>query len=242
MDKTAFWSTVAQIIPVLMIALLLEWRFLARDVSEKQLEEFRSSRAVRLFQAAWYMVVCASMFIAFYLAVAMLGAGGKTEDWQVVVAVLSLGLGTGTVILAPALSLATVLVGDVLTEWHRRTPWSKVQRLARRYNALRDVVFETTRAARSVRLQGWNETANRYVMLGRRIRLEPPAAPAEIDRLYGALADRRFRLIKNRERNEKVEKDVVTTSDPVFANASSVEEYEVSAMIKAIARLGRQTT
>lgn len=223
-----------------MIALLLEWRFLARDVSEHEPETFRANRGVRLVQAIWYLLVCFSMFLAFALAIALLAAGLSAEAWHYVVAAIGLGLGTGAVLLAPALSLARALVGDILTEWHRKMPWSKVHRLKRGYDTARDDTFDLTRLRRAQRLENWGSVVHDYIRIGSRLREDPPVPSAVADKAYVALDRYRMTLVELRERGDALEQRFAEEFDPVFADAFRIDDRELEGVIQAIRRVARQ--
>ncbi|MDR5699953.1 hypothetical protein [Agromyces aerolatus] len=119
----AYWSAMAQVVPVLALALVLETRALARRWSQKKLKATRRARR------RWVGVLLVFCFLLPWLITTALGNLAETSSrpWQFV---LSLAAVTAIAFVVIGLPIASVVntSWDVYYAIFIKMPWSKLRR------------------------------------------------------------------------------------------------------------------
>jgi hypothetical protein len=151
---------IAQVIPVVMLALVVEGRYMARQLSRKR--DFRSNSPIRVTYAVIFLANCFALFFGFFLATR--GAGGvELQRWQIAVADSSVNFGVATVFLSPALGIIYALLGDKVVEVHRQMPYSKAARDRRAKRRRLEVLDALQREYQVFRLEARSDIADLYI-------------------------------------------------------------------------------
>ncbi|WEK59774.1 MAG: hypothetical protein P0Y60_10370 [Candidatus Microbacterium colombiense] len=166
-NTSSYWAAIAQIIPVLMLALIVEGRFLARQFTDK--DRFSTNVGARASYAAVFAINALALFVGFLLALAGARGNGLNEVLSTI-AEVSLFLGVITVFVSPVISLASALIGDKIEMLHRRLPYSASARAERRKRRARDVIAGIRREYVDIRLVARMKTSQAYVALYERER------------------------------------------------------------------------
>lgn len=149
-----FWSVVAQIIPVLALALVIEVRVLARRLSR---EDGKLSTRQNYRRGMWIAVSWVSMVLTFMAALGFLIADPNLRMNSVslsvaIAAALALVNAVALVALAPlgpvTLNLLALAIPDLLG-----SPWSPAVRAKRLYRRLVAEMRVTLLSARALKLQ-----------------------------------------------------------------------------------------
>lgn len=106
-----FWPVVAQTVPVLALALVIEARAFARRVAQDDGESV--GRIARLYFAVSTLAVAIALTVAFAMAMTVLARGQSNEVW-VNVAFYSLAPAIAAVVLNPLVPLFDSLIGEML--------------------------------------------------------------------------------------------------------------------------------
>lgn len=153
-DLTAYWGAVAQIIPVLALAFVIEARVIVGRMSKKSAYKYRGLRI------RWS--------IAFFLLAALLTASefaalqsltyDPDKPLRVVdhvyywISLISVAASLLVVITQPISSLISASVGDVIRSAELHVPWGKAQRLRREIHRQRERIEHHLREGQSNRL------------------------------------------------------------------------------------------
>ncbi|WP_341941295.1 hypothetical protein [Microbacterium sp. LWH10-1.2] len=179
-SRADYWALLAQVMPVVMLALVVEGRFMSRQLARKR--SYSTNGNLRMAYAVIFIVNCLGLFLGF--GIALRGATG-TEVGPVgtFMAENALNLGVSTVFLTPLLSVTAALVGDKITATHRKMPYSEVSRREARKRIARIALSDVRREAAVARLWARGEIANLYVHAYAKHRLSPkmPGDTAEFD-------------------------------------------------------------
>lgn len=161
-DSETYWATIAQIVPVLFIAVMIEFRWTFARLARTN-ETFESSRGYRLITGIVLFVVSVGLCFVFIYAIEALRNNKPSEGPGGLVAshvfALSAGLGLG----GPGVALAYSATQDFWTWLHRSMPWSKVRRLTRRIASEEDRLREQDAEIRHLLLLRRMEVASAYV-------------------------------------------------------------------------------
>lgn len=165
--NSAYWATIAQILPVVMLALVVEGRAMARSLAKKK--RYPHNRAQRVWYAALFVFNCVGIYVAFQ--VALTGASGATVSrrWTFV-AEMGLALGVATVFLTPILTIGSALVGDWLMALHRRMPYSRASRRHRYASRMYAEIVADLREGREDARRQRLATSREYVKVYRFMR------------------------------------------------------------------------
>lgn len=128
--QTAYWGAIAQIIPVLALAMVLEVRYLGPKMGSKELF---GKLWVRVVAAASFYVISVMLFTSeLYALFALLGdqrdASNRYASPGVIWSLVSVGLALIFVFMMPVLSVAASSIIDVFYRIEIRLPWSSAQR------------------------------------------------------------------------------------------------------------------
>ncbi|MEI3845223.1 MULTISPECIES: hypothetical protein [unclassified Microbacterium] len=165
-----YWTLIAQILPVLMLALVVEGRAIAGQFARRR--TFAESGGVRLLYAIIFGVTSVALLSG--LTIALEGAlGDELAPWKIFVAEASITVGLNTVVLTPVLGIMVALMGDRLVRLHRRMPFSKEARRRRLNRSVRTRLAEIRREFESNRLAARLTLAQGYVEAYRILRTEP---------------------------------------------------------------------
>lgn len=223
-----------------MLTLIIEWRFWARDVGKMKRSRFRESRKLRSTLVAVNVATCALMLAGFFAALGGIRSGSASPLRDGLVA-LGLGSGVGAVFLSPALTLSSVLIGDVLLEWRRKAPWSPVQRGIRRHNGLTDSFMSQVRERRAERLVHWMGAAQSLIDLGTEVPVNEPLTHRRRQALAVYVAEWNTwcdEMVSLREEKEEIERLWFRLSDDIRA-AQKVDDGEIKRLRKLIQSTAR---
>lgn len=127
--NTAYWVTIAQIIPVLALALVLETRALARRWKRKK--NYDGSRRTRAVWALALLIAVTAM--GWQLPTALFNiAEGESTILQVLVSSVIMSLLLLIVVTIPISGIISIAVMDTIGPWVTGLPWSRESRLVRR--------------------------------------------------------------------------------------------------------------
>lgn len=132
-DPTAYWSAIAQIVPVIAVAFVLESRISARRRATAS-DGFKLRK--RLAWAIASMLLWVSLVAAECVALAGL-AFGMEQSWLVWLAGVPVVLGTVIVVGAPVTAIVRTTLSDWFFSTGGRLPWSPRRRLTRAINSFR---------------------------------------------------------------------------------------------------------
>ncbi|MFG6502514.1 hypothetical protein [Microbacterium sp. P05] len=152
-----FWPVVAQVVPVLALALVIEVRAFARQVTKKG--RFETSLLDRIVFVILSVTCAALLVTTFAFALGALLAGEESRaspEW----AVNSLAFSVGLVVLNPLIPLVHALVADV---YPRARVYRSQRRAARAARELRDALEYAARLSRTRFIVRRVELADRYV-------------------------------------------------------------------------------
>jgi hypothetical protein len=213
-DTSPYWGAVVQVAPVLALALVLEYRGVARRFVANE-DSFANSRAVRFLFAMVLGLAGLFLTVGFGIALFALSRGGPVDDWRRWVADSALIYGMSVVVGTPLLNLLLGLAGDTVIGWHRRMPYSRRSREARKMLAVLAQRETELRSIRAERLELWMSSAQNYVQL---LRLERQFHDLEgrnrrtfreqQDALFGAEDRQRSNLSRIRGTSEQAEAEL----------------------------------
>jgi hypothetical protein len=197
-----YWSAIAQIVPVLALALVLEVRAIARRLARKK--AYPHNRGLRVTYAVTYFFAAAGLILCESLALRYLLTGGH-DDATADFVTTFITLAFWYVALGPIFLIGAALMGDVL----ERAPWSHESRVIRRANRIEEQVIAAEREARSLRLEAWSVVADAQIELVRLgstiVRLTgrtAQATRAAYARTMGKVDDARTFLVSKRLESE----------------------------------------
>ncbi len=132
-DLTAYWGAVAQIIPVLALAFVIEARLVVRRLSRK--DEY-TRRGLRLRWGITFFVVGILLTSSEFVALQSLASRSTRvldgSDYFVFwVSLIAVGMSLAIVITMPVTKLIVASTFDVSQWIEMRVPWGKVPRLRR---------------------------------------------------------------------------------------------------------------
>lgn len=211
-----YWALIAQIIPVLMLALVIEWRVLARRyVSDPS--RFRASRSSRVIATFFHMASAVLTLYALLLSLRGARIGTLTYDeatWATV--------GFFSALLAafmwPATTLGTALIGDLYVLLYLRSPNSPHNRSLRKLRHLRERSEAFVRTENSKRLSRRIALTAAWIEHERRIRRLPVGAPARLPSpiekdLEALLAEKKLLDEHRQKMEERLELGVQLTEE-----------------------------
>ncbi|WP_354242729.1 hypothetical protein [Agromyces sp. PvR057] len=148
-ESRAYWSAVAQIIPIIALAIVIETRVL---VARWRRKKFRKHRASRWFLAGAYGIVVISLPFAAMTAIINTSVS-TTSRWEGFFVLLWVVAGLFLVAYIPAWQLITVALYDLAQSVGDRVPWSKMRRLKRLANEGDLLYAAEIRHARGLRIE-----------------------------------------------------------------------------------------
>lgn len=140
MANESYWVTVAQVSPVLALALILEARALAKRTRRKR--RFRVTRVERITGALLLVVSAVSTTTCFILALIILN-GGLRELAFFPIATILLAISFAVVAINPLLPFVIALASDVAPLVRDVMPWSQRKLLIRHIRELQQVIQTT---------------------------------------------------------------------------------------------------
>lgn len=143
-ELTAFWSAIAQLIPVLAIPLVIEARTLARRISSNA-DEFKR-RSLRVRWGLTYIVLGGAMASVEFTALACL-AFRESLEWQVYYALVVMLLAFYVVFSIPVTAIGEAMTRDATWIMAIRAPWGKVKRGRRKARRLLAKVIRSRQTA-----------------------------------------------------------------------------------------------
>lgn len=198
MTGQAYWGAIAQIVPVLALALVLEVRVIGRRMARKA--AYKYNRGLRVTYAVTYLVVAGGLALIQGVALRYLFSEKSGEHLEPYVTFF-VSLAFSYVVIGPIGLIGAALMGDTL----ELLPWSRESRARRAANAIAIDVIDAERDARNVRLEAWGELADLQVQLARLTaaadRATGPGARLlrlEADDTQARMARLRDRLIESR--------------------------------------------
>jgi hypothetical protein len=128
-DSSTYWSTIAQIVPVLAVAVVIEYREIGKRTLRP--EAFVASRRVRVISGILLVLLTSGLLVSFGIAIEALQFGRPAGGMRGTVAAAGVYIAAATAIAGSASLLARALMGETLTQWARTVPWSRTQRRLR---------------------------------------------------------------------------------------------------------------
>jgi hypothetical protein len=151
-DSGAFWGAIVQVVPVLYIAVMIEFRYLfARAATSDRM--FKQTRGLRFLVGLMLAAVTALLATAFLASLDALRLGLPTSDPTADIAVFALQAAAGVALGPPGFYLFVTSTSDVWVSIHRKTPWSSVYRDRHELVRLRAKNDDLRRTARTIRLE-----------------------------------------------------------------------------------------
>lgn len=177
---------------------MLEVRWVVREYIRPS--RFKAARRGRIMVASFVLFIAALLFLALSLGLRGLGSAEPIGRPAKLLAEVSISMTAAAVIFSPVLTVASILVGDVISDAVRSLPWSRVSRLRR---AIRREVAEISRVVRAYRvdrLEMWGAVADGYVLIGRLSRTIGDLGPHELAEARKALTSMPIKLSNLRQR------------------------------------------
>jgi len=166
-DDSTYWSTIAQVTPVLFIGVMLEFRYLFRKIADVKPKSYSSTRIPRVVLAAFLLITIGSLAAAFVISIDSLRAGVSADSYGGEIARSAIVSAAFLALVGPGLLLAITSTLDTWTAAHRRLPWSERARDRRQSRALRAENMSLHRRARELKLQGLMKVSEIYVLASR---------------------------------------------------------------------------
>ncbi|MFE7198497.1 hypothetical protein [Microbacterium oxydans] len=227
---SSYWAVVAQIIPVIMLALVLEGRYFSRLLSRKS--SFPANGGVRVGYAIIFIVNSIALYIAFLLALDGAGGNGMSRLERIITEG-ALIFGVSTVFLTPLLNVAYALVGDKIWALLRRMPWSNEQRRERRKRSARLELDMLRREFDETRLGVRKQLAQAYIAAYTAQRAHP--IRGALDRALDALDELRAGsdadIARLAEKMARAEQNVEANKTPM--SPERLEDFR--AQLKSVA-------
>lgn len=193
-DDSTYWSTIAQVTPVLFIGVMLEFRYLFRKiVAVVKPKSYASSRIPRVILSAFLLLTTGSLGAAFVVSIDSLRAGVSADSYGGEIARSAIVSAALIALVGPGLLLAITSTLDIWIAAHRRLPWSRHARDRREYQALRAENTSLHRRARELRLQGLMKVADIYAMASKAdltVRTFPTEDRRQAEKTVGTLYSR----------------------------------------------------
>lgn len=195
-----FWALIAQVVPVIALALVIEGRALARRYSSK--EQF-SRRWSRILGAIAFLVIGVALATAEILAIRSVLQSALQPDMEIdgddiVFAVNATLVGLVFVLIVPLMLLVDAASGDLLTLMGRRVPWSIWKRTYRRSSWFLEQSQRSYRELRTHRIELLVMKASALMQPQPKVLVEPAyrllegitaAVDAEVGREFSAALD-----------------------------------------------------
>ncbi len=183
----AYWSAVAQITPVLALALVLEVRSAAEWAARKR--NFAASREWRKVFAIMVAIAAFCVVGCFIVAINALRVGLEVE-WVGILTGTALTYALGAVSVFPIAELLRPFTADIRLSSASRWPWSRQRRREALIRQMLSEIDSAEREMRSARLDAWIGGADLLVNMHMRLRTEG------FDRQFEAYRDSVLSVLK----------------------------------------------
>lgn len=161
-DPSAYWSTILQVVPVLFIAVMIEFRYMIRRVAEDQ-EGFARARGLRVLLGLMLVAISVLLLVAFLNALRGLAGNVSLADPRAAWAAIALSTAAGVAIGPPGIYLSYMATQDVWLSLHRKMPWSRVGKLISEVQGHRREAEYERRRQRNLRLEVLVNASRLYV-------------------------------------------------------------------------------
>lgn len=161
-DSGAFWGTIVQVVPVMFIAAMIEFRYLFGRFSRSE-EHFVASRGLRVVLGLMLLTVTGLLVWTFLTAIRALRVGALTDAPEASVSLYALGAAAGVSLASPGVVLFISATADVWSALWRRFPWSVTSRRGRRKRALDEEKRRLLQTARELRSEILRDTARYFI-------------------------------------------------------------------------------
>ncbi|MGF3055624.1 hypothetical protein [Microbacterium sp. YY-01] len=223
MRDASYWATILQIVPVFMLALVVEGRFFASKRARKQ--QFQRTFMTRTAYAILFTFSCIAMLIVFVIALE--GAQGQPlTQLQTQIAETSLLTGVTGAFTLPGLDLSGALLVEAVVRLHRKMPYSKFSRDARFRKRRRDEADALERELRTVQLSARINISRAWVRNYQCLR-EDPSNPATVARFEANRAELNYLTRIANERSARIEQEIARLQRKLAEPRQVLEHHEL---------------